>query len=160
MDQAQVNTIVEAFENSSIGSFPTQGIWDLNTSHFGQPPDVLDGDPRVYLLYYDFDVNSDGFFWAFDQECDDVAQFRSNECDVVYLNCSDNDPAGDFLLAVLAHEFEHFIHHNQDPNEEAWVDEGLGELAMWLYGSPDPIVQFPGIPIGSSILSPETCPTT
>ncbi len=146
VDQTQVDTIVEAFENSSIGPFPTQGIWDLDTLHFGQPPDVIDADPRVYILYYDFDVNSDGFFWSFDQECDDVAQFNSNECDVVYMNCSDNDPAGSFLLAVLAHEFEHLIHHNQDPNEEPWVDEGLAELAMWLYGDPDPIVQFPGNP--------------
>jgi hypothetical protein len=45
-------------------------------------------------------------------------------------------------LAVLAHEFEHLIHHNYDVNEEAWVDEGMAELAMWLYGNPDTIIQF------------------
>ncbi len=146
MNQAKVDAIVEAFENSSIGPFPTQGIWDLNTSHFGMPPDPLDQDPRVYILYYDFDVSSDGFFWGFDQECDDTAQFHSNECDVVYMNCSVFDPAGDYLLAVLAHELQHLIHSNYDANEEAWVDEGLGELAMWLYGNPDNVVQFNGNP--------------
>jgi hypothetical protein len=142
IDQTQVDTIVDHFENTSIGSFPTQGIWDLNTSHFGMPPDNLDADPRVYILYYDFDVSSDGFFWAFDQECDNVAAFHSNECDVVYMNCSDFDPAGSYLLAVLAHEFEHLIHYNHDPDEASWVDEGLAELAMWLYGDPDNISQF------------------
>ncbi|MBZ0269361.1 hypothetical protein K8I85_14500, partial [bacterium] len=142
VNQAQVDTIVDRFENTSIGPFPSQGIWDLNTSHFGMPPDNLDQDPRVYFVYYDFDVSSDGFFWGFDQQCDDVAQFHSNECDVVYMNCSDFDPAGEYLLAVLAHEFEHLIHYNQDPNEASWLDEGMAELAMWLYGNPDNISSF------------------
>src|SRR5262245_12711057 len=142
IDQAQVDTIVDHFENTSIGPFPGQGIWDLDTAHFGDPPDNLDQDPRVYILYYDFDVASDGFFWGFDQECDDTAQFHSNECDVVYMNCSDFDPAGSYLLAVLAHEFEHLIHFNYDQDELAWVDEGLAELGMWLYGDPDNISQF------------------
>jgi len=42
----------------------------------------------------------------------------------------------------MAHEFEHMIHWNGDPNEEAWVDEGLAELAMWFYGNPDTISGF------------------
>lgn len=142
INQTQVDTIVDRFENTSIGPFPTQGIWDLDTANFGMPPDNLDQDPRVYILYYDFDVSSDGFFWTFDQQCDDVAQFHSNECDVVYMNCSDFDPAGEYLLAVLAHEFEHLIHSNYDPNETSWLDEGLAELAMWLYGNPDDISSF------------------
>jgi len=142
IDQAGVDTILNHFENASIGAFPNQGIWSLDTSHFGNPPDALDGDPRVYLLYYDFDVSSDGFFWGFDQECDDVAQYRSNETDVLYLNCSGPDPAGSYMLAVLAHEFEHLIHYNYDADEASWVDEGLAELGMWLYGDPDNISQF------------------
>jgi hypothetical protein len=142
IDQAQVDTIVDRFENTSIGPFPNEGIWDLCTSRFGDPPDNLDQDPRIYLVYYDFDVSSDGFFWGFDQECDDVAEFHSNECDAVYMNCSVFDPAGSYLLAVLAHEFEHLIHYNHDPNEASWVDEGMAELAMWLYGDPDNISQF------------------
>jgi len=146
IDQSQVDVIVDHFENTSIGSFPTDGIWTLDTTHFGDPPDALDQDPRIYILYYDFDVSSDGYFWSFDQQCDDVAAFHSNECDVVYMNCSDFDPAGSYLLAVLAHEFEHLIHYNHDPNEVSWVDEGLAELAMWLYGDPDNISQFNSFP--------------
>jgi hypothetical protein len=146
IDQSQVDTIVDHFENTSIGSFPNDGIWKLDTSHFGDPPDNLDQDPRIYIVYYDFDVNADGYFWSFDQQCDDVAAFHSNECDAVYMNCSDFDPAGSYLLAVLAHEFEHLIHYNYDPNEVAWVDEGLAELAMWLYGDPDNISSFNGNP--------------
>lgn len=146
VDQTQVDEIVLAFETQSIGIYPDQGIWEIDTAHFGDPPDPLDADPRVYILYYDFDVNADGFFWAFDQTCDDVAAFHSNECDVVYMNCSDFDPAGPYLLAVLAHEFEHLIHYNYDPDESAWLDEGLAELAMWLYGNPDNVSAFPTSP--------------
>ncbi|MBD3335030.1 MAG: hypothetical protein GF355_05900 [Candidatus Eisenbacteria bacterium] len=144
--QDDIDYVVDRFENSSIGDYPDQGIWDLNTTHFGMPPDALDDDPRVYVLYYDFDVNADGFFWIYDQYPDGTQPFESNECEVVYMNCSDNDPGGDYLTAVVAHEFEHMIHFATDQNEVAWVDEGCGELAMWLYGHPDQVVAFPYMP--------------
>ena len=55
---------------------------------------------------------------------------------------SGGGPASDYMLAVAAHEFEHLIHFNQDANEVTWVDEGLAELAMWLFGHPDYISSF------------------
>ena len=142
MDQADVDQIVERFENSSVGNFPTQGIWDLNTGHFGDPPNPLDGLDRVFLLYYRFDISADGYFWAFDQFPDGSQAWASNEADVVYLAVDNGQPAGDYMLAVMAHEFEHLIHFARDDNEQSWLDEGLGELAMWLYGHPDNISSF------------------
>ncbi|MFH1277241.1 MAG: FlgD immunoglobulin-like domain containing protein [Candidatus Eisenbacteria bacterium] len=142
VNQAQVDTILARFEDHTPGPHPNLGIYDIDTLAFGMPPDELDNDPKVYILYYDFDVNADGFFWYFDEYPDGTFYFSSNECEVVYLNCSDNDPAGDYMLAVLAHEFEHMIHWNYDPDESAWVDEGCAELAMWLYGNPDNISGF------------------
>jgi hypothetical protein len=38
------------------------------------------------------------------------------------------------------------IHWNYDPAESLWVNEGCCELAMWLYGSPDPISGFNSAP--------------
>ena len=35
---------------------------------------------------------------------------------------------------VFAHEFEHLIHFDQDPDEESWVDEGLADLAGFMCG--------------------------
>lgn len=140
--QAQVDTIVARFEDHTPGPLPTYGIYDLDTLAFGLPPDELDNDPKIYILYYDFDVNADGFFWYFDEYPDGTFPYASNECEVVYLNCSDYDVAGDYLLAVVAHEFEHMIHWNYDEDELSWVDEGCGELAMWLYGNPDNISGF------------------
>ncbi len=142
INQADVDAILEYFENQSLGAFPDQGIWDLNTAAFGEPPDELDQDGKVYLLYYEFDVSADGYFWIFDQACDGTQNFASNECDVIYLNSGIYSPSGDYMLAVAAHEFEHLIHHARDANEASWVDEGCGELAMWLFGAPDNISGF------------------
>jgi hypothetical protein len=35
---------------------------------------------------------------------------------------------------VIAHEFEHLIHFDQDPDEPSWVDEGLADLAGFFCG--------------------------
>lgn len=142
MDQAAVDRIIAHFDQQSVGSFPDQGIWDLNTSHFGMPPNNLDGQEKIFLLYYRFNISSDGFFWIFDQYPDGSQQWASNEADVIYMATDNGDPGGDYMLAVAAHEFEHLIHFNTDQNEDSWVDEGMGELAMWLFGNPDNISGF------------------
>jgi len=147
--QADVEAISDTFENHSPGQWPDQGIWDILTTNFGDPPDNLDQDGKIYLLYYEFDVSSDGYFWYFDQYCDGTMSFASNECDVIYLNCGINPPAGDYMLAVAGHEFQHMIHFNYDQNEALWVEEGCGELAMWMFGHPDSISSFNNNPDNS-----------
>lgn len=99
-------------------------------------------------MYYDFNQSgADGFFWWYDQYPDGTQEFSSNECDVIYLNTGvGSDPGGAYLTAVGAHEFEHMIQFNYDTDEEAWVDEGCAELAMWLFGNPDSISTFPSNP--------------
>ncbi|MFX1523430.1 MAG: hypothetical protein ACFFCC_08000 [Promethearchaeota archaeon] len=39
---------------------------------------------------------------------------------------------------TFAHEFQHLIHHDRDPDEFSWVNEGCSDLAEWLcdYGFP------------------------
>ncbi len=142
MDQTAVDRIVDHFENQSVGQFPDQGIWDLNTSHFGDPPNNLDGQERIFLLYYRFDMSADGFFWVFDQYPDGSTAWASNEADVIYMATDNGDPGGNYMLAVMAHEFQHLIQFNTDENEDTWVNEGLSELAMWLFGHPDNISGF------------------
>lgn len=146
VNQADVDAMLEAWDNSSLGQWPEQGIYDLVSSNFGPVPDMLDNDPKVYVLYYDFDVNSDGFFWAFDMYPDGSQDFASNETEVLYMNSSDFDPGGDYLISVQSHEFQHMIHWLADDNESPWVNEGCSELAMWLYGLPDNVVTFPNVP--------------
>jgi hypothetical protein len=103
----------------------------------------LDNDPRIYLLYYDINVSSDGFFWIFDTEDDLTADYHSNECEVLYLNCGpdggvNHDPSSNYMIGIVAHEFQHLIHFAYDQNEDNWVNEGLSEYAMFRYGADDP----------------------
>ena len=145
MDQADVDIILERWENTSIGPYPDQGIYDINSAAFGIPPDEMDEDPRIYLMWFDFEIAADGFFFWFDMYEDGTyPDYQSNECEVLYLSTgsSGGGPGSDYMLSVAAHEFEHMIHWKYDDNEVTWVDEGLAELAMWFYGRPDYISGF------------------
>jgi hypothetical protein len=145
INQADVNQILENWENSSDGPRPDDGIYDIDTTTFGPCPDEIDGDPRVFLFYYDFDISADGFFMAYDEHHDgDDPPWHSNEREIVYLNSSGSDPGGTYMIAVAAHEFQHMLHWYQDPDEDLWVDEGCAELAMFLFGHPDSISGFNG----------------
>ena len=141
IDQVAVDKIVNHFDNISVGDYPDQGIWDLNTGHFGDPPN-FDGLDRIFFVYYEFNIAADGYFWVYDQYPDGSQYWASNEADVIYLATDSGDCASDYLMAVGAHEFQHLIHWNQDENEELWLDEGMAELAMWLFGHPDYISSF------------------
>lgn len=144
IDQADVDSILDYWENRSIGPYPDQGIYDVCSFAFGDPPDELDDDPRIYLLWFDFKISADGFFFYFDQYPEGTFPgYQSNECEVLYLNTmSQGGPSGAYMLAVVAHEFEHMIHWKYDEDEVSWVDEGLAELAMWFFGNPDNISGF------------------
>ena len=144
IDQSDVDAILEHWENTSIGPYPDQGIYEIDSLSFGTPPDELDNDPRIYLMWYDFEVSADGFFFFFDEYPDGTyPDYHSNECEVLYLNTqSTGGPSGNYMHGVIAHEFEHLIHWKQDDNESSWVDEGMAELAMYFFGNPDNISSF------------------
>ncbi len=144
VDQDDVNRILEYWESISLGLYSDTGIYDLDSLAFGTPPDRLDDDPGIYLLYYDMGPVAAGYFFMFDEYPDGTFPgYRSNECEVIYLNPeSPGGPGGNMMLAVAAHEFQHMIHWNADPNEASWVNEGMAVLAMWLFGYTDPISGF------------------
>ncbi len=150
VDSADVALIAERFDNSSPRD-PAHGVWYHNTTNLGQPPDAVDSDSLIYLLYYNvgtFHGNIfDGFWQYFDEYYDTTSMrrwgYHSNEVECVYLDLAPNNPSSDYRMAIAAHEFGHMIHWNYDPAESLWVNEGCAELAMWLFGSPDPISGFP-----------------
>ena len=50
-----------------------------------------------------------------------------------------NRPARPSLYeAVFAHEYQHLIHNDYDPDETSWVNEGMSDLAEVLTGYSDP----------------------
>lgn len=141
--QAEVDGVFSAWEDQTPqGSLdPEKGIYDIATTVFGPAPDELDQDPRIHILF--FDVGSfhgytfDGFFNAYDQMTDAEAQAEdrhSNECEIVNLDCDPQQPASDYMLGVLAHEFQHMIHWAGDVNEDTWINEGCSQLSWYLCG--------------------------
>jgi hypothetical protein len=152
MDQADVNLVVERFDNSSPGD-PSRGIYEIDTTAFGPPPDEIDRDPKIYIFYMALGCFGascfDGYFSVYNEYTEEEAQgmgAHSNEVEMFYMSCDPIDPTANSTLSVLAHEFEHMIHWNMDPDEDSWVDEGCAEYAMHLYGVPDPITGFPSNP--------------
>ena len=145
INQADVDTIMERWENTSPGPYPNQGVYEIDSIAFGTPPDEMDEDPRIYLMWFDFVISADGFFFWFDQYPEgENPPYHSNECETLYLSTgsSGGGPSSDYMLAVAAHEFQHMIHWKYDADEVTWVNESLSELAMWLYGNPDNISMF------------------
>ena len=137
-----VDTIVTAFEESCPADV-SRGILDIDCQIFGEPPDALDDDEHVYFLYANFaeygHMAFDGYFNAFDQMPDDLAwqnyHQHSNEVEILYLNAmGSSGPASEYMLSVLAHEFQHLIHYRYDQLEESWLNEAMSEAAMTACG--------------------------
>jgi immune inhibitor A len=94
----------------------------------------IDGDEHIYILYargLGFSVA--GYFSSADS-IHPLIRENSNGHEMFLFN-ADNTPLGSsFTYGVLAHEFQHMIHWNQDPNETSWLNEGASELAAFING--------------------------
>ena len=145
VDQDDIDIILETLESSSP-SYPDQGVVENNIILFGEPPVVAQGDPLLTLLIYDIPgyngYTFDGFFRHEDlapnnpQCAMNPMLYCSNELGMIHVKAQ--NISSDYMLGVIAHEFEHLIHFGQDLEEESWVDESLAELAMIYSGYDDP----------------------
>ena len=121
---------------------PRKGVAEINHDYFGKAPRGLDGDSKVNVLLTEFasfrGTVMDGYFNAFDTMTDESAQAeydqRSNESNVIYLNAAARRISSDYMQGVLAHEHHHLLHFPHDPDEESWLGEMLGEVAMKVNG--------------------------
>lgn len=123
-DQADLERAGREFEES---------IYPTVTEHFGRPwtPGV-DNDPRIYLVHM-YMPGLGGYFTASDEYLRPVYPY-ANQKEAIYLNLGEARPGSHHYNALLAHELQHLIHWNLDPTEEAWVNEGLSEIAAELVG--------------------------
>ncbi len=144
-------TTVEAIRRAFDDSVPadaSRGIYQIQTTLFGPPPDT-DGDEKIYLLLLDIrdgaTVGSGfiaGFFSPIDQQRGVLRHpelgvpIRSNERDMLYIDTHPLNVGSEEGLGVVAHEFQHLIHWRHDRDEEVWVNEGCSDYAMFLCGYP------------------------
>ena len=158
MNQTDVDEVLFRLEEETLNS-SEYGIIEMDTTYFGLIPDELDNDPKVIFFFsalgsYNGTV-FDGYFSAYNQMTEEEAQLEgahSNKCEMLYMSCDPVNPTASSTLSVLSHELQHLIHWGYDTNEETWVDEGCAELAMVIYGYPDPIIYFPSNPNNNLIV--------
>ncbi len=144
VDQADVDAVMEALEESTpAGSIdPTQGIVPNEYDVFGEVPDALDSDPKVFILLMELEqfggTAFDGFFNAYNQYPDEdiMAQYgyHSNELEMVTVNATIRSVSSEITMGILAHEYQHLIHWGGDVNEVTWLNESCSEAAMTLNG--------------------------
>lgn len=92
----------------------------------------IDNDPRLTVLTTRL-TGAAGYFGSQDEYPRQTHPF-SNEREMVYMDGSLLDPKSRVYQSVLAHELQHAVHSNADAGEDAWVNEGMSEVAKGLAG--------------------------
>lgn len=102
---------------------------------FGQEESPgLDGDTRLFIINSDALGTEGGHFGQADQLPVEIEPF-SNQGQYFYMsNSGSAGIASDYYKEVLAHEFQHMIHKNVDPDEEGWFNEGMSMLSQQVAG--------------------------
>ncbi|MBN2554566.1 MAG: immune inhibitor A [Anaerolineales bacterium] len=110
-----------------------QDIYTTDRAFFGSEwrPGV-DGDEHLFILFASGLGDSIAGYYSSSDEYSPLVHEYSNGHEMFYLNADNLGLRESFTFGVLAHEFQHMIHWNQDQNEDTWVDEGFAELAMLL----------------------------
>ncbi len=103
----------------------------------------IDGDPHVYALFaYGLGPGVGAYFVSEHTFPREVVS-SSNEHEMFFFNL-DALPldaiASSAVQGIVAHEFQHMIRLNLEPNEDIWVNEGLSEFTQ-LYLGYDPLGQ-------------------
>ena len=124
LDDAALKKSTDVFENK---------IYVTDRQFFGSERSPgLDNDTHVNI--FNGNVPGVGGYFSSADEYPSVVNQFSNQGNWFYINTRDVRPGTSDYEGVLAHEFQHMIHWNQDRNEDTWVNEGLSELAMRLNG--------------------------
>ncbi len=116
-------------------------IYPTNRRFFGSEwsPGV-DRDVHIHIL--NANLPSVGGYYSSNDEYPHIINPFSNEKEIMYINAAHIPPGNDIYDSILAHEFQHMIHWNIDPNEDTWVSEGSAQTAEALNGYEPWLVSF------------------
>lgn len=109
-------------------------VWPAVTGVFGLPlTPGIDGDDRIVVYHSILRTGVAGYFSSADSYPREILPF-SNQREAVYMSANRIDLPGAEYLSVIAHELQHASHFAADPGEDAWVNEGLSEVAAEFAG--------------------------
>lgn len=135
--QAVVDSIENNFDNITPAN-PHEGVFVMDTSAFGTPPNV-DGDPKIIILICKIQGGDAGGFF---NPTNEVLVPYSNDAEIFYLDGGYTDltsPSGlQYAMSTTAHEFQHMINYNYHKTtfEPTFVNEGCSMLAEVYCGYP------------------------
>jgi hypothetical protein len=131
---------VNSGQNVSADSWSAAGESFDNTYEqvravFGSEESLgLDGDHRLFIVHSDGVGEIGGYFNETDQ-LPAVVDSHSNEGQYFFIsNSRSSGIASNYYKEILAHEFQHMIQKNVDPDEEGWLDEGFSMFAQQVAG--------------------------
>jgi hypothetical protein len=118
-------------------------IYPTVSTYFGEPVARGAEGQKTWILvfnirdeaYYDCTQTSyiAGYFSSSESATNNKNIMHIDSYD--WANRTGPNAARPFLYeGVFAHEFQHLVHFDVDPDEESWVDEGLADLAGFLCG--------------------------
>jgi immune inhibitor A len=90
----------------------------------------IDNDPHITILHAQL-AGAAGYFNDLD-EYPRLVSPLSNEREMVYIDLSSLTPGSETYIGILAHELQHLVDFNGNPDQELWVNEGLSEEAAGL----------------------------
>ena len=94
----------------------------------------LDGDTRLFVVHSDSVGKEGGHFSQADQYPVEI-ESHSNEGQFFFIsNTYSSGIASDYYKEVLAHELQHMINKNVDPDEDGWLNEGSSMLSQQVAG--------------------------
>ncbi len=118
-------------------------MWPAVTTVYGEPLERGDEGQKVWILIHNIRDAS----YYFPGQTSYIAGYFSasedaeNNKNMMHIDSYDWENrvgpgvARPYLYeGVFAHEFEHLVHFDIDPDEPSWVDEGLADLAGYLCG--------------------------
>lgn len=125
-DDGEMKALVDAFETK---------IYPTNREFFGSEwTPGIDGDEHIYILYARGLGSSIAGYFSSSDSVHPLVQEYSNGHEMFLFNADNTFLGEEFTYGVLAHEFQHMIHWNQDLNETSWINEGFSEVAAFLNG--------------------------
>ena len=137
VDQLGVDEILRRWdvETPAESVAPDQGIFEILTGVFGEPPDVFDEDPKINILLYGMEPFGTTEFDGYFRSTDMTAGSTSNRREMIHINTlTGRFISSPYMIGVMAHEFHHMLQWRLDAEEETWLSESFSELAMILTG--------------------------
>jgi hypothetical protein len=145
VNQAAVDSMRNAFDLRCPAN-SSKGVYQMDVDEFGNPPDV-DSDTRIIILILDIKDGYSGsggyvagYFYSINEYPDPIGGHRSNYAEIYYVDGDPQNLTQPYYLtnavSTTAHEFQHMIHWNYDPNEISFVNESCSTVASLICGYP------------------------